>query len=532
LGKEGDADGAPKSAEPTPAAQEPSPAPAERVPDPPVTALNTKRMRSDSDVLLTNRAPALSFETEGPRRVIIGREATYRVAMINMGQVDARNVIVSVKLPPWAEVASSSASVGSPQMDTDVDQHTVVSWSISHLPARGRETLVLNIVPRDSRPFDLAVGWAFAPEHSMAQIEVQEPKLEISINGPDEIQYGETEIYTVTLANPGTGTAENVVLNLLPIVAQQQVAGSRSIGPLRAGERKSIAIELTAHQAGRLQVKAMAHAEGGLRSEVSQDVTVRRAHLELVLLGPPRNFAATSATYKIRVENTGDATAEDAVLVASLPAGAQFISSTDGGKFEEAKGQVQWHVGSLRPGAVRVLELRCELNSPGDNRLDVQCQASRDLSVARSLVTRVEALADLKLFVNDPKGAIAIGQEAVYEVKVVNRGTKIAEGVQVVTYFSEGIEPVEVRGWRGEVETGQVVMQPVEVIAPGQEVVFRITARAHQPGNHVFRAELQCGMPETRLAAEEWTKYYSPEDVAGQESTAAEETKPYTIDSR
>ena len=31
---------------------------------------------------------------------------------------------------------------------------------------------------------------------------------------------------------------------------------------------------------------------------------------------------------------------------------------------------------------------------------------------------------------------------------------------------------------------------------------------AFEPGNHVFRAELQCSSPETRLASEEWTKYY------------------------
>ena len=41
------------------------------------------------------------------------------------------------------------------------------------------------------------------------------------------------------------------------------------------------------------------------------------------------------------------------------------------------------------------------------------------------------------------------------------------------------------------------------------EISFRITARASLPGNHVFRTELQCSSPETRLAAEEWTKYYS-----------------------
>ena len=183
----------------------------------------------------------------------------------------------------------------------------------------------------------------------------------------------------------------------MPSTNQQPIAGSRNMGTLAAGERKTIELELTAHQAGRLNVCAMAHADNGLRAEASQEVLVRRANLDVVIMGPPRNYAATGATYKVRIENTGDAMAEDVMAVASLPAGAKYIASTDGGKFDEQRAQVMWRVGSLRPGSIRVLEMQCELHSSGENRVDVQCQASQDLSVAKSVVTVVEALADLKL---------------------------------------------------------------------------------------------------------------------------------------
>ncbi|MEM7316627.1 MAG: hypothetical protein AAF497_26135 [Planctomycetota bacterium] len=384
----------------------------------------------------------------------------------------------------------------------------VVSWEIASLPAGGDETLGLRIVPRDSRPFDLAVGWAFAPGQTTAQITVQEPKLELSMNGPEEVEYGETDVYTITLSNPGTGLAENVVLNLLPMTAYQQIAGTRNMGNIKPGERKTLELELTAHQAGQLQVRAMAYADNGLRAEVTQKVQVRRANLEVVVMGPPRNFAATSAVYKVRIENTGDAMAKDMTAVASLPAGARFIQASDAGKFDPQRAQVQWQIGKMRSGGVRVLEMQCELNNAGENRVDIQAQSTHDISVNESIVTMVEALADLKLYVNDPQGAVPVGSESQYEVRIVNRGTKAAENVQVVGYFSDGVEPELIRGGRGEVSTGQVVFDPIQTIAPGQEVVFHITARASEPGNHVFRAEMQCRIPETRLATEEWTRYY------------------------
>jgi hypothetical protein len=38
--------------------------------------------------------------------------------------------------------------------------------------------------------------------------------------------------------------------------------------------------------------------------------------------------------------------------------------------------------------------------------------------------------------------------------------------------------------------------------------VLKIKAKADQPGNHIFRAVVQCTSPETRLAAEETTKFF------------------------
>jgi uncharacterized repeat protein (TIGR01451 family) len=460
------------------------------------------------DLLITNRAPSLSFETAGPKTIKIGQEATYQVTMINSGEVDAKNLVVTVQLPAWTDVTGHSASVGGPHLESDSAQNTLVRWHISELRTSGREKLQLKIVPRDSRPFDLSVGWTFAQGQSMASIEVQEPKLEMAITGPDEVMYGENDTYTITLANPGTGDAENVLLQLLPLTPHQQAISARKFGTLKAGERKTVSLELTAHQAGRLQVQAVALADGGLRTQAGQEVIVRRANLVVAAAGPVKTFAGTEAVYRVRVENTGDAPAQESIAAVTLPAGAKYLSSNDGGKFDTESGQVAWQIGALRAGAVRVLEVRCTLTMPGENRFEIRAGGRGDLTASQMVVTQVDALADLKLSVNDPQGAVPVGTDAVYEVKVINRGTRAAEHIQVVGYFAEGIEPVALQGCRGEIAPGQVVFDPIGVLAAGQEIVFKITARASQPGDHVFRAEVLCASPETKLAHEESTKYY------------------------
>ncbi|MCA9186846.1 MAG: hypothetical protein R3E01_23645 [Pirellulaceae bacterium] len=482
--------------------------------------------QNDPNVLFSRRAPSLSFETIGPRQITIGKEATYRVTMINTGNVDARFVEVSVTVPPWAEVLGHRASIGHPAIETDDEQNTLIRWNLDDLGAAGRENLDLTIIPRQSRPFELAVGWQLKHGNSMAQIEVQEPKLEMTVQGPGEVLYGDTKLYTITLSNPGTGTAENVVLNLLPVTPGRDNGGARRIGDIEAGQHRTIELELTAQQAGKLEVKAQAYADNGLRTEGSREVVVRRAKLQLTIMGPPVKYAGTDALYKFRIENVGDADAVDAQTTVTLPAGAQYLSSSDAGKYDEKQGTVHWRIGALRPGTARVLDLQCVLQSAGDNRMTLHIDGSGDLVANKSAVTRVEALADLKLYVNDPPGAVLTGTDSAYEVKIVNRGTKAAENIQVIGYFSRGIEPVSVQGWRGDLQPGQVVFAPIGRLTAGQELVFKITARAYRPGNHVFRAEVECAAPETRLAAEEWTKYYGEAIETNQVATEPDPTVP------
>ena len=46
--------------------------------------------------------------------------------------------------------------------------------------------------------------------------------------------------------------------------------------------------------------------------------------------------------------------------------------------------------------------------------------------------------------------------------------------------------------------------------------MIKITAQAHRSGDHVFRAELESVDPETKLAVEEWTRFFGETETAQQ----------------
>lgn len=461
-----------------------------------------------SNLLIDAAEPILTLKATGAPTMQVGKAASYTIEIANAGQVEAEDVTVSIDVPQWAEIASSEATSGSARQETLTGDGGRVKWNLFRLEGGASEQLTLKIVPRQSRAFDMQMNVSHTPKVRLAQIDVQEPKLELALSGPRDVLFGETKTFTITVSNPGTGAAENVVVNLLPISSGQETGGVSKIGTIEAGDRKVIEIELTARQVGDLEIRAQAYGDGGLRTEAAEKVHVRRADLEAAVAGPQIKYAGTVAAYQVRIANTGDALAENVTAEAILPRSATFVSSNDGGVWNEEHGRVVWQIGAMRPGAARVFEVRCLLADAGANRLEVISTAADDLTAAAACITRVEALADLKLLINDPQGPVPTGEPTVYEVRIMNRGTKAAEGVQIAAFFSEGVEPLAVEGGTAELGVGQVVFQPIPRIGAGQQVILKISAKADREGTHTFRTEVVCTSPKTELAAQETTQFY------------------------
>jgi uncharacterized repeat protein (TIGR01451 family) len=385
-----------------------------------------------------------------------------------------------------------------------------LEWQLSRVEAQGSETLDIRLIPRASRPLELGVSWTLTPIGSRAVVEVQEPKLQMTISGPDEVLFSTPQVFRLTLSNPGTGVAENVKIDLMPPGGGQHAVTSHPFGDLPPGASKTVEVELTANEAGKLLVKAAATAEGGLSAETAKEIFCRKPELEVDSRGPDRKYAGTPATYFFRVRNPGTAPAENVTVQVTLPEGAEFSSASEGQSYDAKQRTVEWQVGTLGPGDDSYMELKCILNTPGVNQFRISAAASSgNLSATKLAETSIIALADLKLEVSDPSGPVAVGAPAVYEIHVHNRGASTAKDINIVALFSEGIEPEQVEGAMYTVADGRVTFRAIDALPAGREIVLRIRARATTAGTHVFRAEVLCRDLEIKLAAEETTRFYS-----------------------
>ena len=292
-------------------------------------ALPESQLKSDQLVLFAQNGPMLGVETLGPRKIAVGKESAYEVSIANSGEGTAEELLVFVSLPDWAEVSATEATAGNVQAAAASSGGAVLQWRIGRLNAKGRERLLLRIIPRQSKPFDLAVRWEYKPSTSQASIEVQEPKLSLQLEGPSEVLYGKKESYRLKLANTGTGNAENVSIMLMPLGTGENVPASHKLGVLAAGEEKKLDVELTARQAGHLTIQVDVRADGGAHAELVENVLVRRADLKIDIEGPKVQFVGQQTTYAIRVRNSGTATARNVQFTASLPAGASMFPASN-----------------------------------------------------------------------------------------------------------------------------------------------------------------------------------------------------------
>lgn len=466
----------------------------------------------EDDLLFTQRMPVLVSKVSGPRTIVVGREANYRVLLANRGDVGADRVETRVTLPEGAEVVGARSADGTVNHDSDSGQ---ILWNANHLAAGEIVKLDLRLIARTGSPIELGVAHSHRPIDGRTLVEVQEPKLQLSLLGPDEVLFGKPQVFRLTLSNPGTGAAENVSLILTPPGGDSTRTTSHDFGVIGAGEERTVEIELTAREAGELAVNASATADGDVTADVTKEVFCRKPELVVDWRGPTDRYAGAPALYYFRVRNPGTATAPDVVLNVELPAGFEITPSAQ--TPQPQNGRLAYRVGALRAGDDRYFELRGVMRSAGANQITLRAAGSDETrSDAVTAVTEVVALADLKLDVLDPKGPVATGQEVAYEIRVTNRGSNVARDVRIVGLFSDGIEPHHADGGECEMRDGRVAFDMIEQLAAGETRTLTIHARAHEEGTHLFRAEVLCRDLEIKLAAEETTRFFvdEPIDVA------------------
>lgn len=471
------------------------------------------------DRSMVSTSPIIDVQTQGPQSIVVGQESAYRIRVANRSNAVAEQVTFQVELPPWVEIQPPDVSAGT----TDVVNATtgdagtkIFRWKLDRLDPQGEDQLVLYLVPRERKAFSLQLHYDFKRPTAVTEIDVREPRLEMALDGPSKVLWGSEEVYRLRIRNVGNGDAEAIHLTLL---SSSDTEGNSAepfvLDQLKAGDEKTLEVKAWARQDESLEINVIATGAYNLEAKTSRRVLVMRPRMEVVVDAPSLQFVGNTGEATILVRNIGDAPADNVEVVATLPLGAKFISSTLDGT-STPQNDVLWGLDSIPVGGEFTAKITYELRRPGVCRLDVAVREQTGLHVKGAATTQVESIADLSMKLQNPQGPVEIGSEAVYSITLLNRGTCAAEGVEVIVAFVDQLDPIAVEGMSGEIDAsrGMIVFDKIPSLGPGQSLVLKARARAKAAGTHKMRAEVICESTNTHIAHEESNLFYVKQRAA------------------
>ncbi len=456
------------------------------------------------DVHFDSDVPQLRVRTVGPDTLIVGKSARYEITLNNKSNFDARDVQVRCSIPAWVKLDRYDSSIGLVATESQD-----LRWSVEHVPARGEQKLTLDLTPTAGKGFELHVDIAVQPAKTRKQITIQEPILSVDVSGPDSVVYNQTGQWQVLIENPGTGDANDVVLD---IHSGSRHLESEYLGTIPAGGKRTATLELASKSVGKHSIRTSVKGSLGLNDEHKSDFICRRGELSINVTGSDIEYAGAFTDYQVTVANQGNAVAKNVLVSLELPPGVQYESGLLAPVLTE--GSVSWVANELPVGESQDYRVRLKIARGGIHKIVATASNTDDLSAKSAVETQAMISADLRLRVVDPVGPQALGTTCEYGIEVVNQGTDTAREIEIIAVCAPELEAVDVEG-NAHIKGGHIYFKPLADLAADHKVSYTVRARATKPGTHTFRVIVKSYHPNMRLATEESTQFFDREVTFG-----------------
>jgi len=462
--------------------------------------------RPGSESLEGPQAPRVVIEKRPPESMQVGSPAAFTVLVRNDGSVAASNVEIRDQVPQGTRLMNTT-----PRASRGAAGELV--WSLGTLKPGDETTVQMQVMPLEEGRIGSVASVHFAASAS-AKVRATKPELVVESSAPSQVLIGQPLQLTINVSNPGSGTARDVVLAERVPPGMRHVAGSDleyEIGTLKPGESRKLELEMVADRPGQVNNVLVARGAGNLQGEHRLQWEVIAPALEVNVDGSRRRFLEREAVYEVAVSNPGTAPAKQVALVAQLPPGLEFVSANNAGHYDKANHAVQWRLEELPVRETGRVELVALPVQSGDHQIEVRGSAAGGFEAEQKHPVRIEGIAAIMFEVRDVTDPIEVGGETMYEIRVLNQGSKESTNVRLAVDIPPEMEAVAAEGpTRHAIHGRQVIFEGLARLAPKADTTYRVRVRGAQPADLRVRVQLLTdemrGVPVTK---EESTRVYS-----------------------
>jgi uncharacterized repeat protein (TIGR01451 family) len=471
--------------------------------DKPSLGLDSETNDAIAAVVPGPQSPSLNISWVGLSGINVGEETSCEILIRNTGQSTAYDVVVRSSLPDAVRFMASEPapeSIGK----------TMV-WKLGQIEPRKEQRIRLKLYPEGKGNVTATASITFSSV-ICAPIKIEEPQLALEITAPEQVILGDPTTVVITVSNPGTSTASEVIVACVLPQGLNHPNGEEieyAIGALAPGEARAVQVSVTASATGTQPIRALAQSGSRLKCPAEATVQVGQPELMLKVGGPSLRYLDREATYTLTALNPGSVTANSVRLAATIPAGFQFVRASDSGKHDWTSRSVSWFVGQLGANETREIQLTLLASDAGPQKLQAVAAAERGLKANAEAITQIEGISALLLEVVDVADPIEVGAETVYEIRVTNQGSKVATNIQIVAELPQEMQPLDTKGpVSARIDGRSVTFGLLPRLGPRAEAIYRVKVRGNDAGDLRFRAKMTSDVLQSPVVKEESTRVY------------------------
>jgi len=451
-----------------------------------------------------SQAPAVAVQWVKKSPICVGQECACDLIVKNAGKVAAKDVTVDAYFPSTVRLTHAEP------MPADNQDH--VTWSMPALGAGEERVIHVKMIPSKRGELATTALVRFSEAASTLFV-VEEPLLHLALRGPKELMVGDPATQTITISNPGTGTAHNVSIEARITKGLEHPRGNKlqiEVGSLNPGESRDVRLPLVAIAGGVQSISIHASSGTELRQELDTKFNVISPSLKVTLEGPALRYVGRNAHYQVTVINDGGAASSNVRVTHKLPEGFRFIRADKGGEFDEAARTVSWFLGRLEVRESAHLKVDVATTEIGTHLHTVSAVSEQGARSEAKLETVVDGTASLQVEIIDQNDPVEVGVETAYEIHVRNDGSKAAENVGIWCQLPAAVEMLRMVGATpGVAEKSVLKFQPIPTLEPGKTAIYRVFVRGKSEGNHRCRVRLTADSIKEPLVEDHMTKFYA-----------------------
>lgn len=460
---------------------------------------------STSAPAANNQAPQVDVKWEARGEVTLGEQCQCVLIVKNNGKVSAKDIIVEASFPESVRLVES---VPFPKSSS-----SKLEWQFANLAAGEQKTIELTMVPTKRGELAASAQVRFTGT-AATSFQVSEPMLKATVKMANEVNLGEPAAATVTISNPGTGTAQNVVIQAFLPSGLESTSGkefSTDIGPLGPGETRTVRLSMIATAGGEQSVKVIAKSStANLEQATQAEINVLAPSLKLAATGPSLRYMHRAAKYVLTATNNSNTSTENVRISQVVAAGFDFVTANHGGRWDSQARTVSWYIGHLDVGQATTVELELMPQKVGEFKHAFRVTGDAGIEATTVVATRVEGAASLVMEVKDTDDPVEVGSEMTYEIRVRNEGSKSAQKVAVSCELPQDVELLKVDGPTSHiVESGMLIFKPSAELAARDSLIYKVTIKATVAGSTRLRARLTSESIQKPLIVEEATQFYA-----------------------